>query len=559
MRFSKHLWPVIAAATVSLVMGCNANQQTKAGNTGDRTASQMKSGTQQKKGTQNKSGQNKGTQNKSSQQKKSEPMMDSKPVAKEPAPAPAPAPKMAETKPAPAPAPVAGSANVLYYPTGNRSTSSIMVEKIAPAEVIANQPFDYNIKVTNLTNTSLNNVVINETLPNNFNFVSSTPNSGGAGQARTFALGDMGPGQSQTITIKGSAAGAGSLSSCCTVSAAMGVCATTNVVNPALTITKSAPSNVSACDTIPVKIVVTNSGSGSARNVKVTDQLPAGLTSDGKNALAWDVGTLAAGQSKEINFIAKADKSGRYDNKASASADNGLSAASNTTSTVVTQPVLSIKAECGPKIRIGQQTTCKFTVRNTGDGACKDLRISPVTPAGSQFVSADNGGSANGWNIGALAPGESKTVSMTVRVMGSGEFACQATATCSCANPVTDKCVSSAAGVPDIGTQITDDDGVVAVGQNHDYRFEVKNQGQVDLTNVKVAFKSEAGLEFVSTTAAGGMQNGVVNVGTLKPGQKVEFRLTYKGTKEGQLVLISETTSDQTRMVRNDEQVNYVN
>ncbi len=551
MRFSKHLWPVIAAATVSLVMGCNANQQTKTGNTGDRTASQMKSGTQQKKGTQNKT-----TQNKSSQQKKSEPVVDRQPVAAEPKPAPAPAPR-AETKPAPAPAPMAGSANVLYYPTGNRSTSSIMVEKIAPAEVIANQPFDYNIKVTNLTNTSLNNVVINETLPSNFNFVSSTPNSGGAGQARTFALGDMGPGQSQTITIKGSATGAGSLNSCCTVSAAMGVCATTNVVNPALTITKTAPSNVSACDTIPVKIVVTNSGTGSARNVKVTDQLPAGLSSDGKNALAWDVGTLGAGQSREINFIAKADKSGRYDNKASASAD-GLSATSNTTSTVVTQPVLSIKAECGPKIRIGQQTTCKFTVRNTGDGACKDLRVSPVMPAGSQFVSADSGGSANGWNIGALAPGESKTVSMTVRVMGSGEFACQATATCSCAAAVTDKCVSSAAGVPDIGTQITDDDGVVPVGQNHDYRFEVKNQGQVDLTNVKVVFKPDAGLEFVSTTAPGGMQNGVVNVGTLKPGQKIEFRLTYKGTKEGQLVIISETTSDQTRMVRNDEQVNYV-
>jgi uncharacterized repeat protein (TIGR01451 family) len=550
-------WPtsfVAATAALAMLAGCSSSQQNKTGDSMNRSGTQMKSGTQQKKGTQTKG----------SQQKKTETVSAPKPAMTEPAKTTAPAPK-AEAKPvatATAPAPTMGG-NVLYYPTGNRGTSSIMVEKMAPSEVIANQPFDYNIKVTNLTNTTLNNVIINETLPSGFNFVSSTPNSGGAGMARSFALGSLAAGQSQTINIKGSATGAGSLNSCSTVSADMGVCATTNVVNPALTITKSAPANVSACDTIPVKIVVTNSGSGSARNVKVNDALPAGLSAVGSGT-SWDVGTLAAGQSKEITFNAKADKSGRYDNKATASADNGLNATSNTTTTVVTQPVLAIKAECGGNIRIGKETTCKFTVRNTGDGAASNVRLTATLPAGSEFRSADNNGAAAGGNVNwtfNLAPGESKTVSATVRVMRAGEVACAATAVAACATQVTDRCVSSAAGVPDIGTGIEDATGVVNVGQNHVFTYVVKNQGQVDLTNVTVVFKPEAGLEFVSTTAAGGATTGMaqtVRVGTLKVGQQLTFTITYKGTKAGDLVIVSETTSDQTRMVRNDEQVNFV-
>ncbi len=560
-------WPtsfVAATAALAMLAGCNSSQQNKTGDSMNRTGTQMKSSTQNKgtqnKGTQNKGTQNKGTQNKGAQQKAAPAKAETKPAA-EPKPVASTPPKM-ESKPAPAPAPMPTGSNVLYYPTGNRSTSSIMVEKSAPAEVIANQPFDYNIKVTNLTNTTLNNVVINETLPNGFNFVSSSPNSGGAGAARTFALGSLAGGQSQTITIKGAAAGAGSLNSCSTVSADMGVCATTNVVNPALTITKTAPAAVSACDTIPVKIVVTNSGSGSARNVKVTDALPAGLTAV-SGSTTWDVGTLAAGQSKEITFNAKADKSGRYDNKATASADNGLAATSNTTSTVVTKPVLAIKAECGPKIRIGQQTTCKFTVRNSGDGAAANVRVTPVMPSGATFVSADNGGNAGGWNIASLAPGESKTLSMTVRVMNAGEFACEASASGACAESVKDRCVSAAAGVPDIGTSLDDFDGVRAVGENHEFTYTVRNQGQVDLTNVTAVFKPEGGLDFVNTnwaagaTTAGG--NQTVKIGTLKIGQEISFKVTYKGTKEGQLIITSQTTSDQTRAVENDEQVNYVN
>ncbi|MBX9737501.1 MAG: hypothetical protein K2X32_11300, partial [Phycisphaerales bacterium] len=57
-------------------------------------------------------------------------------AAAEPAPAPAPAR-------AAAPAPSSNS-SVMYYPTGDRATSAIMLERFAPAEVISGQEFDYS-------------------------------------------------------------------------------------------------------------------------------------------------------------------------------------------------------------------------------------------------------------------------------------------------------------------------------------------------------------------------------------------------------------------------------
>ena len=57
-------------------------------------------------------------------------------------------------------------------------------------------------------------------------------------------------------------------------------------------------------------------------------------------------------------------------------------------------------------------------------------------------------------------------------------------------------------------------------------------------------------------TAAG--QKVSFKIGTVKVGQKVMFEMTVKGSKTGELIVKSLTTATETREVRNDEQVNYV-
>jgi uncharacterized repeat protein (TIGR01451 family) len=490
--------------------------------------------------------------------------------------APAPAPKAA-----PAPAPVAKAENPCKpvigpgmmttsqaFPTGDAATSAVSLQEVFPGQVKANANFPYKIYVSNLTSTTLNNVIVSATSLANRNIVSSTPAAtSGAGGALVWNVGDIAPGKCVVIDATAKASAVGNSSTCLTVSYNNSLCSNLQVVQPALALTKAMTPAATVCDPIVATFEVKNTGSGAASNVKIKDTLPAGLTTtDGKSEIVFDAGTLASGQARQFSANLKAAKSGKYENNATASADDGLSANSNTVATTVTQPQLKLAAECpggGPIGRSGRNFTFKFTVSNTGDAGCSTTVTAPV-PAGTTFVSADNGGTAgpNGvsWNVGSLAAGASKAVSMTVKAMGAGSFSASASATCPCAGTVTANCNVATTGLPDIGTLITDDDGVVDVGNNHTFRYEVKNQGFIDLTNVKAVFTLDEGLAYVSSdaTAAAAGQTITVNVGTLKVGDTRRFNIVTKGTKAGQYIIQSVTTSDQTKAVRNDEQVNYV-
>lgn len=465
-------------------------------------------------------------------------------------------------------APMAMGSNVAYYPTGRREDSAIMIEKLAPAEAAVGASTSYSIKVTNLTGTTLENVIVDEDLPQGFTFSGANPQgNAGSNGAMAWNLGKLAPGQSQTIQVNGSFAKAGTYGSCATVSYTIPVCMTIDVVAPSLQLTKTTNTESILCDSWPVKLVVTNNGTGTARNVKVRDPLPAGLTlADGKNVAEFDVGNLPGGQSREFTFNVKAAKVGSYTNSATATADGGLTANSNSTVTEVKAPVLAIDKKCPDRVFVGRPVRFDITVSNTGNAVAANTVVRDTLPQGVTVVNAGEGATVNAgvvsWNAGNLAPGASKTFTLTLNSSNITTLNNSVTATATCAAEVSDTCTTTLQGVPDIGTLITDDDGVVAVGENHTYRYEVKNQGQIDLTNVKVVMTFDAGLDYQSTSFPGGAQrNGQTvtwNVGTVKAGQTLGFNFVAKGTKEGQFVVQSITTSDQTREVRNDEQVNYV-
>ncbi len=478
---------------------------------------------------------------------------------------PPPQPKAA-AKPAPA---KSGNCATAYYPTGEKATSVLMLEKCAPAEVVAGAPFDYTITAMNISGASLEDVVVNDTIPTGFSVAGSEPSGANMGSGKmSWNLGNMGPGDSKTIKVKGSATAKGVLNNCATASYTMAACISVNVVQPSLAITKSAPSDVVLCDPIPVKIVVTNTGSGAATNVTVTDNFPAGLaTADGKTNFSQSVGTLASGQSKEINLSLKASKTGSFQNTAMAAADGNLKAQSQTTTTVVHQPKLTIDVECPGETRFGLDVTYKVTVKNVGDSAC-DTTVSSTIPGGSTFVKADNGGTFSAgkvvWNVGSLKANESKSATYTVKPSSIGSLSVTASASCACADSVSDSCSTPIKGTPDLVTLLDDSEGVVAVSSNHEYRYEVGNQGQVDLTNIQVVVTLPEGLEYVSSDSpvapkVDGRKLTWTAANALKPGERRTYRLIVKATKAGEYLVISETTCNELKSsVRDDEVTVFV-
>ena len=220
----------------------------------------------------------------------------------EPAPAPKAAPK-AEAKPvevrAATPVAAAPSGNSVCYPSGRSTDAVLCVDRQYPAEVSVGQAFDYFINVKNVSGVSVDSVVVDETLPNGFNWGSSNPAGAKNGNMVSFNLGRMAPGEVKTIKAPGTAADVKSIASCATLTYLIPVCQEIPVVKPALAISKVATPAIILCDSIAYEITVTNSGTGTVRNVKVNDNLPAGVTTtDGKNSFATEIGR-AAGRARE--------------------------------------------------------------------------------------------------------------------------------------------------------------------------------------------------------------------------------------------------------------------
>ncbi len=455
------------------------------------------------------------------------------------------------------------------FPTGDRATSAVLLEKTAPAEVMLGEEYAYEIKVTNLTNDKLESVVVTDQLGNTFSVSRANPEpQSSSGGNVSWAIGDLGPGDSRTITVNGSATSVGSVLYCGDVSYASKVCLQTRVVEPRLELVKEGPSQVLKCDPITYTITVSNNGSGSARNVMVSDTLPSGLMTDsGQSTFSFTIPELRAGESKTNSVRVTASGTGTYSNNATASADGGLSASSNTVTTDVVQPSLDLTINCPSRIFQGQEMTFQLGVSNNGDAACENTMLEATIPAGTTFASASNGGTASGgkvvWRLNSLAAGGSADVSMELRADTQGAKTVSATVTCACSDPATADCTTDVQGIPAVLLEVVDVQDPTPMGENETYVIVVTNQGSATDTNIQITCTLEDTMEYVSSS---GVTNGSASGNTvtfaplasLAAKAKAEWRVVVKAVGEGDVRFAVEMDTEQlTRPVNETEATNF--
>lgn len=458
--------------------------------------------------------------------------------APKPTPAPAPTPS-----PAPAPAPKAGACGnytvTQSYPTAN----AIRLEKAMPATVQLNAPFEYVITATNMTDMTLSGVVIRDRLQDNLKYLSSTPEGAVAENVVSWKVGTLGPRAAQKIVVKVSASQVGCVQTCADAEYIVLACAKTEVVQPALTLSKTTPASVTICDPIPMTFTVTNKGTGTAANVKLTDTLPDGLTTqDGKASIELALGSLAPGQSVSRTVVTKASKTGTFKNQAAAVADGNLKAQSEVTSTVVTRPVLAIEKTGPKKIYLGRSMQYDITVANKGDAPAAQTVLTDTIPAGVTGVKASDNGTVAGnqitWNIGTLAPNASKKVTVAYTPSAGGEFKNTAKATAVCAEAVSASAATGVEGIPAVLLEVIDVSDPIEVGGNETYIITVTNQGSAQDTNITVKAVLEDAMQYVSSSGAtsGSFADGTVTFAplpSLAPKAKATWQVVVKAVKAG--------------------------
>jgi len=464
--------------------------------------------------------------------------------------------------------PAGYNASGLAFPTGDAATSAIMLHQMMPAQVRANSEFDFMYQVCNLTAGTLQNVVVTADSIENITLVSSDPSFQRSSGGVVFSLGDLGPNETRIINVRGRAGSTGMGSGCISVSYNNVLCQTVQFVEPQLELVKSISPQpqVLRCDPITITYRVTNPGTGAAENVRVRDTLPncMRLAAGGQN-VDVEVGTLAAGESREISVQVEAVSTGTCSSQAIATAAGDLRVESGRPEITIVEPVLAVNIECPGRT---------FLAENTGDGPAANSVLTVQLPAGAEFVSASQGGQFSGgnvvWNLGTLASGQRVSGEVVVRAGSAQTLTARASLSGNCAATVNDQCQTNIEGILVMLLDGFDDPDPIELGQTTTYTLTVTNQGSADLTNIRFKGMMNEGdtMELVSATGstpdgpatgqARGLDITFPAVSRLAPGATATYRITVRALRAGQVSFRAEAVSDEiTRPLIKVETTNF--
>jgi len=454
--------------------------------------------------------------------------------------------------------------SIAYYPGPGASQALVSIGKDAPSEVYVDQEFEYTIAVKNLTDDMLANVQVKEHLADNFQLIGTTPEHAlsADGNFAVWNMEKLTGNDIAVIRIRGKAKSAGEFKTCATITYERYLCHIFNVSQPALALKKYAQAEALVNELIPVRLVVSNPGTGIAKNVIVVDSLPDGMVAEnGMKSFKYDAGDLLSKQAKEMRFNVKATRTGSFNNVATATAD-GLSAKANAI-TVVTKPQLKIVKTATEKQYSGRNVTYTIKASNIGDASAVNAMITDPLPAGTRLISASDGGVQNGnqiiWNLGTLAPNTSKTVTATVKAIETGTIRNTACVAADNAAQVCDSAQTQVIGVSAILLEVIDSVDPLEVGQDGKYIVSASNQGTAQDNNIRISLELEDNMSYVTSsgpTAATVVGNKITfaPLPTLKARTKATWTVTVKAVKAGDVRCTVQLNSDQlTRPVMETE------
>jgi uncharacterized repeat protein (TIGR01451 family) len=433
----------------------------------------------------------------------------------------------------------------------------VRLDKSMPKEVGLNSQFDYTIRLTNLTETTLTGIVVTEEIAEHFKFTNASPTVDEEDENKlVWHLSSLGPKASRQFKISGTGTQVNLLKHCTTViTPVIPACTSVQIIQPALQLTKTAPSEVLLCDVIPVRYVVTNTGTGAVQNVRIIETLPGGLrTTDGKSELIFDAGTLMAGQSRQFSAELRATQTGKYISKAVANSTTGTTTESASTTTTVGLPILSMKKEGAGTQYIGRPVTYEITLTNKSDVPAKNTVLEDMIPSGVTGVKASAGAKLTDskliWEFGTLEPNASKNVKVSYTPNRAGILTSSATATAYCAEAVTSSVRTTVTGISALSLEVVDVEDPVRVGSHATYIIRVENQGSATATNIRVGCALEDTVRYVSsagatTSSQEGQTLRFFPLPSLAPKAKAAWRVVVEAVRPGDVRFKATMVADQ--------------
>lgn len=427
----------------------------------------------------------------------------------------------------------------------------VVITKRYPSKIDLGTEYMVELQVKAIDNAS--NVVITETLPKAATFVRSEPSANNNGGNVSWTVDNLHKGSVKTIRFWLRADCEGELCGCTTVTCCPMICVGTFVGKACLVCKKTGPDRVNCDDNVEFQIHVQNVGTAVAKNVLVTENLPAEVQhASGQRVLRFPLGDLQPKECREIRVNVKAlTRCIRVCNKITTTSAN-CEATGCECCLDICKSIVSIQ-KTGPC----EQYICKvapyeITIRNEGDNVLHNVVVTDIAPAGTTIVKAP-GASINCnravWTVPCFNPGETKSFCLNLTTQTCGTYCNRATVKASdgCGNE-TQLCTNWK-GCAGITACISDCKDPLCLGETNTYKISVRNQGTAADKNVSVNVIFDDKIQPISGSGASpatvcGRTVSFRPIPCVGPKQSLEFIVKAKSVAPGDSRVKAEIKSD---------------
>lgn len=420
---------------------------------------------------------------------------------------------------------------------------ALLIQKFAPPEIQVRKAAKFAIQVRNVGGQTAENVVVRDEVPAGTELVNTTPKAISDGSHLVWELGSLSTGEERTLEIELMPIKEGEIGSVASVTCAARASVKTRCTEPQLAIRMTAPKQVMIGQEQRVKIELRNPGSGDATGVMLLENVPQNVKHAAGPALEFEVGTLRAGETREMELVLTAEKAGPVENMLIARADGNLQVKQSLAFEVIA-PDLKISVD-GPKTRyLERPATYQVSIENPGTAPAHDIELVTKLPKGMQFVKANNMGEYDAathsvyWSLAQLPEGESGAVELVAMPVEPGQQTIEVEGRAQQGLIDEAKQEVQVEGIAALMFEVRDLEDPIEVKGETTYEIRVVNQGSKAASNVCVAIELPPGLEAVS--ASGETRHEVQARGVkfepiaqLAPKTDSVFRVQIRGTQPG--------------------------
>jgi len=327
--------------------------------------------------------------------------------------------------------------------------------------------------------------------------------------------------------------------------------------SPQLSIQKVAPKEIQVGKPAVFRIEVKNTGPVAAQAVEVRDQIPRGTrlmdtkppaSRGARGELVWALGKIEPGGGASVEMQVMPTAEGEIGSVATVSMS-----ASASVRTRATKPELAVNVAGPQTVMIEEEMTLTITVSNPGSGAAAGVVLEEHIPACLQHPA----GAELEYEVGDLAPGESKTLELKLKAVRPGRAA--------------NLLVARAKAVEEVKKQLPIE--VIApqlkvemagprsryLERQATYEVAVSNPGTAPAHHVRLTAELPSGLKFVSANnnAHYDSQTRTVQwaLAELPSGETGTVQLTTLPVEMGRHTLQLQTTAEKALSVKEEEQI----